>query len=310
VRNNPDGFLNQDHQNPSEGLNHVYVRVRNSGKGAHSGTLNLHWAKASSSLSWPAPWDGSVTSTALMGGLIGNLPITVEGESNEIFVFEWQTPNPANYEDSTSFSILARIERTSTPPFGMNSPETGDLYANIRDNNNIAWKNININHTNSDGVRFSNLVLGNFTRELRNSRLVFKLPNRKGSSLFDWGHLLLEFRGKSVSSWANNSQGKGFHHLGDGRLAIMKQGAHIQGTPLKAMEFGTLHLQFVPHGRKPMGAQILEVDVVEMEGNRVLGGQRVVFKTALPWNQPRWDRNLGKFDGVNWMTDGSCCSKL
>ena len=59
VRNGPDGLTNQDHQNPlGEQVNHVYVRVRNRGcktAGSKSGTVKLYWAKASSSLSWPAP---------------------------------------------------------------------------------------------------------------------------------------------------------------------------------------------------------------------------------------------------------------
>jgi len=316
-RNNPDGFQNQDHENPREGLNYIYVRVRHSGSpdsNANSGNLKLYWAKASSSLSWPAPWDGSVTSPALMGGLIGSQPVTVESGSDDIFVFEWQTPNPADYSmfnaDKAHFSLLARIERTSTPPFGMTSPETGDLYSNVKNNNNIVWKNILINDTSVDGVRYSDFVIGNFGSETRNSRLVFKLPNRSGPSLFEWGHLLLEFRGKALSTWGNTSlKGEGFNRLEDGRLVIMNSGAHFQGTPLKAREFGTLHLQFVPNGKRIMGAHALEVDVVEMDGNRVVGGQRIVLKTTLPWNQPRWDKNLGKFDGVNWIKD-SCCSKL
>jgi hypothetical protein len=154
LRNNPDGFQNQDHENPREGLNYIYVRVRHSGSpdsNANSGNLKLYWAKASSSLSWPAPWDGSVTSPALMGGLIGSQPVTVESGSDDIFVFEWQTPNPADYSmfnaDKAHFSLLARIERTSTPPFGMTSPETGDLYSNVKNNNNIVWKNILINRS-------------------------------------------------------------------------------------------------------------------------------------------------------------------
>ena len=66
VRTTNDGFVNQDHQNPQYrppalGLpNYVYVRVRNRGcAAADSATVKLYWAKASTGLSWPAPWDGS-----------------------------------------------------------------------------------------------------------------------------------------------------------------------------------------------------------------------------------------------------------
>ena len=101
VRNSPDGLANQDHQNPiAEQVNHVYARVRNRGcqtAGSQSGVLKLYWAKASSSLSWPSPWDGSVTSPALMGGLIGSEAVTVVGGAQAILSFEWTPPDPSNY---------------------------------------------------------------------------------------------------------------------------------------------------------------------------------------------------------------------
>src|SRR5262249_36658410 len=76
VRNSNDGIINQQHQNPVYGsTNYIYVRVRNqSCSAAASGTLRLYWAKASTGLSWPAPWDGSVTIPALMGSPVGTQP--------------------------------------------------------------------------------------------------------------------------------------------------------------------------------------------------------------------------------------------
>ena len=98
VRNAADGLANQDHQNPrGEQANFVYVRVRNrgcAGAASQSGTLKLYWAKASSSLAWPAPWDGSVTSPALMGGLIGSQSVTVGGGSCRSQNFPGPRPTP------------------------------------------------------------------------------------------------------------------------------------------------------------------------------------------------------------------------
>ena len=76
VRNSNDGFTNQEHQNAIGGAtNYVYVRIRNRGcAAANSGDVKLYWAKASSGLSWPSPWDGSITSPALMGEFIGQNP--------------------------------------------------------------------------------------------------------------------------------------------------------------------------------------------------------------------------------------------
>jgi Pregnancy-associated plasma protein-A len=186
VRNSADGFMNQDHQNPNGGqTNYVYVRVRNracSTGASQSGTLRLYWAKASSSLSWPAPWDGSVTTPALMGGSIGSQAVTVNGGDADIVQFTWTAPDPSDYAsfgaDKAHFCLLARIETASAAPFGMTFAETGNLYANVQNNNNIVWKNISIVDTDGDGARFADVVIGGFERGRSETRLVFETPKR------------------------------------------------------------------------------------------------------------------------------------
>jgi hypothetical protein len=315
VRNAPDGLANQDHQNPNgEQGNYVYVRVRNrgcTGAAAQSGTLKLYWAKASSSLSWPAPWDGSITSPALMGGLLGSHAVTVIGGSTQIVEFPWTPPDPSDYAafgaDKAHFCLLARIETSPTAPFGMTTPETGNLYANVQNNNNIVWKNISIVDTDGDGARFADVVIGRFDRARRETRLIFETPKRRGASLFDWGHILVEFRGDALTKWAKGGvEGKGFERLADGRLFITRPGAELTGSPPKQGAFGTLHVQFVPDGRRAIGARVFELDVTELDakGKRI-GGQRFLLKTTAGRKCPNWDKQLGTFDGVTWMPKGS-----
>ncbi len=268
VRNAADGLTNQDHQNPNgEQTNYVYVRVRNrgcAGAAAQSGTLKLYWAKASSSLSWPAPWDGSVTSPALMGGMIGSQAVTVNGGADRDREFTWTPPDPSDYAafgaDKAHFCLLARIETSPTAPFGMTSPETSNLYANVRSNNNIVWKNVSIVDTDGEGARFADVVIGRFDRERRATHLVFQTPKRRGYSLFDWGHILVEFRGDALRAWAKGGvKGDGFERLADGRLLITRSGAQLAGPRPKIGAFGTLHVQFVPDGRRATGAQVFEL---------------------------------------------------
>ncbi|PVH79336.1 hypothetical protein DL98DRAFT_655459 [Cadophora sp. DSE1049] len=318
VRNGPDGLTNQDHQNPlGEQQNYVYVRIRNRGcqsAGSQSGIVKLYWAKASSSLSWPAPWDGSITSPALMGSLIGSQAITVVGGARQILSFNWTPPDPSNYvafgADKAHFCLLARIETSPTAPYGMRSPETGNLYANVQNNNKIVWKNITIVDTDGDGGRYADVMVGEFGGKDRAIHLVFQTPpNRGHPSLFDWGYLLVEFRG-ALSKWCEDRlKGKGFDQLADGRLVIKRSGAQFQGLPLKHGEFGTLHMLFVPNGRRAVGPLILELDVVELDakGNR-LGGQRILVRTAAGRKRPNWDGQLGTFDGVSWTpkAQGHC----
>ena len=46
--------------------------------------------------------------------------------------------------DQAHFSLLTRIVTSSTPPYGMTVPETGNVAANVVNNNDIAWKNISV----------------------------------------------------------------------------------------------------------------------------------------------------------------------
>lgn len=322
VRNAADGLTNQDHQNPNgEQTNYVYVRVRNrgcAGAAAQSGTLKVYWAKASSSLSWPAPWDGSVAAPALMGGLIGSQAVTVNGGDTEIVQFSWIPPDPSDYAvfgaGKTHFCLLARIETSSTAPFGMTSPETSNLHANVRNNNNIVWKNISIVDTDGEGARFADVIVGSFDRERRPTHLTFQTPKRRGLTLFDWGHILVEFRGDELQAWVKNGvKGKGFERLEDGRLFITRSGAELETPPLRLGAFGTVHVQFVPDGRRANGAQVFELDVIELDTKgKPLGGQRLMLKTMASHIGIIGDKPMRTFDGVSWVVNGggscgSCC---
>lgn len=150
VRNNNDSGLTHENPDYSANGNPNYVKVRVINKSCVTSTgneqLKLYWAKASTGLSWPNPWNGGVfepVTNASMGQQIGTLTIPVLQAGQEaILTFPWQVPNPANYsQDQWHFCLLARIEATNDP---MTSIETGDINANTRNNNNIAWKNVTV----------------------------------------------------------------------------------------------------------------------------------------------------------------------
>ncbi len=56
--------------------------------------------------------------------------------------FDWDTPVSGHY------CLLARIEESSTHPHGMTYPETIDTAWNAQQNNNIAWRNVNVVNMN------------------------------------------------------------------------------------------------------------------------------------------------------------------
>lgn len=159
VRKVNDGITT--HENPRGGfVNYIYVRVRNRGSmpsfSMSSVRLRTYWAKASGGLGWPNPFNGGIfgcTPPASMGNVVGTAQIpAIPAGGSIIMVFPWNAPLPANYScfggDRFHFCLLARIETTTYSPFGMTFPEGSNLWLNVKNNNNIAWKNVSVSNPN------------------------------------------------------------------------------------------------------------------------------------------------------------------
>lgn len=295
VRNLQDGIAVQDHQNPvhrpAGPPNYVYVRVRNRSCGGNAnGRVKLYWAKASTGLSWRAPWDGSVTSPALMGGQIGDQNTgNIPGGGHAVLEFPWSPPNPADYAsfgaDQSHFCLLSRIETSPSPPYGMTSPETSDLYNNVRNNNNIVWKNIEVvtGSLDLDG----SFTIGNFSDETKEiylgvrPPLAFRDPKRPFAVVIEIGKELGE-RVRETDAFPDLLDD-------DGRVVIKDPRQRVGPITLEAGEHHTLRVRLVP----PKGAQkvgVFTVDIIQFEGEgrkaAVVGGQRVAFKVR-PRRKPR-----------------------
>lgn len=313
VRQASDGLLTDDHENPqyraSGTPNYVYVRVLNRGcpgAGTQSGTLRVYWAKASPSLSWPAPWDGSVTVPVLMGGSIGSAPVSLAGGEETIVEFLWVPPNPANYAASGAgsghFCLLARIETATAAPYGMTFPETANLGANVRNNNNIVWKNITVLEDVAGGAgRVGSFVLGSFTEREAFATLVFQAPERERPSIFDWGTVELTLSENLRKRWeraGNKSEGA---RINSKRIVLERSGATLDRLQLIRGEFDVVELRISPREHKVMGARVLALDAIQLnEKKELVGGLRFYLRTGPRRGEFEWDRNVGLFDGVSW----------
>jgi len=306
VRNGTDGIANQDHQNPEYGspATNVYVRVRNRGcTGSASGTVRLYWAKASTGLSWPAPWDGSVTSPALMGSAIGSQPVSVSAGDDEILEFPWSPPNPADYAsfgaDAGHFCLLSRIETGPAPGFGMTVAETSDLYANVQNNNNIVWKNITV--VGEEGGRVSAAIIGNFGDKPQKAQLVFVTPKGEPYSIFDWGQVWFEITRETAQAWKkSDTKLHRVKRFDDTTYRVLGPGASIGPITFGARKFGVLRLRFAPSATKRLGVRIFTLDLQQFAGDRLIGGQRFVVKTKPDPRGVHLDLSTMVFDGVTW----------
>jgi hypothetical protein len=289
VRNTNDGLMNQEHQNPiyrSPGLNpnYVYVRVRNRAcSGTLSGSLKLYWAKASPSLSWPAPWDGSVTVPIVMGGPIGSQPISVTARDDEIAIFSWRPPNPMDYAtfgaDQSHFCLLARIETSLNPPYGMTFPETADLYSNVQKNNNIVWKNISIIDDSPGAMQFTNVIISNLTNKTQLTSFFFQTPEQDKPSLFETSHIFVELPPKMLKKFSEeNNENVGVSKVDDKTFRILNSKANLGSFSLAPNELHVISIYLVPVSKRHVGVHIFTLDVVQKFKNKIIGGQRLVLK--------------------------------
>jgi hypothetical protein len=295
VRRERDGFTNQEHENPEYRApggrpNYVYVRVRNRGCGmSAAGDVRLYWAKASTALGWPAPWDGSVAAPALMGGSIGAQPtgMVAAGDST-IVEFEWRPPNPADYAafglDRAHFCLLSRLETAG----GMTFPEGSDLGANVRNNNNIVWKNVTVGDTGADGrSRQSQFAVVNMQGSESQTAFTFQLPPELNALptlrplLRQQGGLVqVRLSARLHQLWlAGGRVASGVRLEPDGLLTLLNDWAFISGIKLAARETQVMEI----HVRKPHAATAprrLTLDVEQYSdvagAFRLQGGERVV----------------------------------
>ena len=127
VRNSQDlqRVHQHQHQNPVVGqTNYIYVKLHHGA--AVSGNLEIKVANATLGLGWPGNWT-----------TVSAVPITVAaaGGSTRIVEVAW-TPPAAGH-----FCLVARWDSASDP---MTKPEGGNIEVNVRDNNNIVWRNVNL----------------------------------------------------------------------------------------------------------------------------------------------------------------------
>jgi hypothetical protein len=266
----------------------VFVKLRNTGIAPSTGTetLKLSWAKASTGLGWPSPWNTPPGAALPMGGSIGTRTLTAIGRGNDqIIGFRWEdTPDPNRYGKDGHFCLLARVETRSTAPFGMAVPETTDLSDNTLQNNQIAWRNIHITHLEPaiggiGKIGRGDIIIANHSGRQMHGRVAFQLINAQGEATsFAPGALSLRLDRKAMDRLTQTDYNRDMVQLGEDGSALLKEpGVGLEHLILEPGETLACALAYTPD-RANEGYAINVVQyALEESGERIVGGQTFVF---------------------------------
>ena len=285
---------------------YVYVRIRNKGITPTSGDekIILYWAKASTGLGWPAPWDGSNNiPSPIKGEQIGQIdlssPNVIQPNTDGIVEFRWAgTPNPINYGGDEHFCLLARIvtspapllftDPALTPPFsyglteqlavtnplGVTNPL---LISNVLNNNKIAWRNIHITGVAAK-IRPGSIIVANYLSVRINAKINFELLNSQGNRVeLGTDKLLIGAKGIALeqlnqTDFSRNS----VEVLEDGQFSILDIENGIENIILEPGETLTLAVQYIPTEKTE--GYVLRVKQFVQDGatSVLVGGQTFV----------------------------------
>ena len=301
VRNQDDGQLT--HQNPEYDPNnpvYVYVRVKNKGCTASTGQdkLHLYWANANTGLSWPVPWTGQqYNGNQVTGGEFGSVPIPPLNSGDEaILHIPWDMSNIdlSNFQQTSNghwhFCLLARIVSSSDP---MTYPETNDINANVRNNNNIAWKNVSMvdilpNNDSSVPNNIVSVAISNPYDTSHNFYLeLVKDDKETGKPIYVESEVKVKMDDILYNAWQRGGKiAEEMENTSDEKKIIVKNNnALIKNINFGANEAGLLTLDFNFLTEEMTGKDTYTYHLIQKDAvtNKVIGGETfIIHKQTRP----------------------------
>jgi hypothetical protein len=227
--------------------------------------------------------DRSVTSPPFYDVAPLSIPAMATNEE-AIIEIPWYPPNPANYGTGPlHLCLLARIETSTSSPWGMTTPESTDVNANTRANNNIAWRNVSVVDTFPGPLMLVNFFATNpFKREVPGGLRFAAGLNRPGNEFFRVGTVRIDLGRELGERWrAGGSAGKGFERTNDAaQIRITQADATIENIVLRPGERFPVRMIFELNRdyRPTKAGELLNFDVVQFataEGRPfTVGGNR------------------------------------
>lgn len=296
IRQTNDGLVNQFSETieyMASTPNYVYVRVKNKGCVPQSGNLRLYWASAGTGLGWSGDWVNNTASypgcTAPLYGdeITPSASITVPAQSDQIYVFPWQPNDPDDYScfvDPFHFCLLARIETSSTTPYGMTFPEVSSVWANTKDNNNIAWKNVIINDNVAGLAKpWGTVIIRNIDEKANYINLSFiSRQDDIGQDLSKFKRIRLYFQSDFLKRWSEGGKlGKDVVMINDSVIEVTSPNAVMEHIFLRYNEIGSVSLSLKTIKEPTLSKdEYFNFDIVQYteNANTPQGGQTYMIK--------------------------------
>jgi hypothetical protein len=255
------------------------------------------------------PTDPSVVSPPIYDTAPLTIPILQPGQAVVIQI-PWYPPNPADFasfgSDQGHFCLLARIETSTLFPFGMDTPETPDVYANTKNNNKIIWKNVTVVDPPGPMMMKSALLRNIFDQPLPMDLRIGE-TQAAGGSFLKQGHLFVDLTPQLFERWRQGgSTGRGIKAAAEektGRIEILSPDASIGNIKINPNEMFSVGVEFVlSKNYSPRQGPPAQIDLIQLgtPGNpdKIVGGQRfaldlsklVLVKSGDEWRY--WDNGM------------------
>lgn len=292
---------NPEYRNPSLlQPNYIYVRVRNRGCGstANTGQLKVYTAAASTGLNWPIDWTNNIFCGGqhCLGEITSSLPpinVSLTGNGDQIFEIPWYPPDP-NGTDAPGghVCVLARVET----PGGMTTPEGSLINPNVKNNNDIIWKNVTVVDVLPGIVGPHQVGVRNVYDAPGIIQLTFKLPEAElEDKLFDHVKLTVYLGKELAQSWkSGGQQGEGIRKINDENVLILRDGAWIGNMTLAGRKSHQLTLKFERDASSEFPPRsVYNMDLVQTArvtgGGKLMtliGGERYIINLLTPEKAP------------------------
>ena len=237
----------------------VCVRIHNRSDNASLGNerLLLNWAKAGIDLNWSGSWTGEeffickgkkVPKGGYVGDINGVVIPSIPAHSNYVIKIKWHVPKPEDYKgcDTTldkelwHFCLLARIH--DGHPILHENESSISVRDLVRDNNNVAWRNITFLQGK---LNKSTVSVGNPFKEPRSFSLLYTLfKNEKGELLNKYADVYLNMSSNLFELWQKSDfAGKGFKVVDKNKILLTEPTATIERLVLQPEELYLLEAE-------------------------------------------------------------------